>query len=690
MIIITEHNFQLIDEIPRVVDPENEPDVVFYPSILNKKTITEILNIVSYLKYNKKHQVWFADNSKWVYEADLPAQFFPNIIDLIRSDVQHLGGEIFNSCLVIKYNRYDPDRYSSVNFNKNIKSMLDKNYISASVFIGSGGLLKFTPKRSSRSDIRSDIRSDLDVPSGSILLQLGQFHQYWDMKVFNEGKKSTAIYQLLFRRVYPPEKFTKVCDISDITHSQPKLRKSKRIKIPKQLSLIYLKSKFRKQFRRIIRKGLKPLHEYPNGTQCVLTNGINEMYKYIRLGNLIGTGDWGNVYTACLRKDILCRREFALKMSRITEGDLSDPYTETSSAWYELWMLKDIFKPLVEQSICPNLPLFIDTFLCSSCDFILRKKAKSHPCIINIMELASGDMKDYFLHSNITDEKIYSALFQIMAGLHAIQMNGQILNNDIKAKNILFYDVKPGGYWHYRLRNTDFYIPNHGKMFILNDFGVSNLYDPNFQLFPNKHRNTFNLGARYAINMNEKFYPIEAKVEHTRSGMQKTGMIKWISGNTVNETSHGAMYKIDRDTGQVFTSRTILTEKQKSYLFRRGITTNPKTWDFFEHPFIIPPFEFYNDVQDVLRTIVGGKRTTQRGNHTVYESISEQIRNSIRPYMGSAENSKVKEFSLETYHVLAGSFILKFFTEAHSYKKRPKGKKLGYYDMDKCLNFKKY
>ena len=31
-------------------------------------------------------------------------------------------------------------------------------------------------------------------------------------------------------------------------------------------------------------------------------------------------------------------------------------------AWYEIWMLKDIFKPLIVNNICPNLPLYMDTF----------------------------------------------------------------------------------------------------------------------------------------------------------------------------------------------------------------------------------------------------------------------------------------------------------------------------------------
>ena len=91
-----------------------------------------------------------------------------------------------------------------------------------------------------------------------------------------------------------------------------------------------------------------------------------------------------------------------------------------------------------------------------------------------------------------------------------------------------------------------------------------------------------------------------------------------------------------------------------------------------------------------MRTFVGGKRTTQKGNHTLYKSVSKNFVNTLQPYLGKAENAKQREFSVNTYHVLAGSFIKKFFTETHSYRKKPNGKKISYYDMNKCSISHKY
>jgi hypothetical protein len=74
----------------------------------------------------------------------------------------------------------------------------------------------------------------------------------------------------------------------------------------------------------------------------------------------------------------------------------------------------------------------------------------------------------------------------------------------------------------------------------------------------------------------------------------------------------------------------------------------------------------------------------------LYGSIPSKVIKEIKPYLGKAENAKEREFSLYSYHVLAGDFINKFFTETQNYKIIPSGKKISYYDMDKCLKSNKF
>ena len=669
MIILTEDNYKPLKKIPHVVNHEETPDIIFYPEIFNDETIEKTTELLKSLSYNKNGERWLTDDPNWSLGKDLPAKPFPTIIELIRNDIEKITGHTFNSCLIKVYNT-----------NKTEKIFVEETewvghkYIIPSVSFGSKRVVQF-------ESLDRTHTKRIKLKPGSLLVQRESVREFWGTKLL--GDEKNTFYNLIFNRLYPPEKIS----TSDCKNPS----EVKKGKLPYELDIIYTKAKYRSAFTEKIYKGLTPIHGIEEGKQCVMSYGVNNLRKYIKLGKLIGTGDWGNVYTAWLTKDVKARRKFAIKMSRITEEDLKEPYTETSSAWYEIWMLKDIFKPIVERNVCPNLPLFMDTFLCDKCEFVFRKGDATHPCVITVMELAEGDMGDYFKFGHSSDEEIFSALFQIMAGLHSIQMSGQILNNDIKSKNILYYKVKPGGYWHYRINKHDFYVPNFGKMFVLNDFGVSTLYNPNFQLYPNKKTKVFNLGSRYAINVDGKFSPIDAEINYGKDGsVVKNPLVKWVtSDGELVRKSRGSTYKIDRKTGQVLISRTNLTPLQKAYLFKKRVTTNPKTWGFFEHPFYIPPFEFYNDVQDTLRTFVGGKRTTQRGNHSTNKIISKNVRNAIIPYMGKQVNAKEGVFTDKAYHVLAGEFIIKFFSETHNYRNKPKGKKIAYYDMNKCMS-KKY
>ena len=664
MIIITENNYKNFNDIKNNDNPENSPDVVFYPNIFKQDSVIKLTELLTSLKFNSSNYIWFSDNSNWVYHKNAKVYQFPSFLEEIRSSLDRMTGFSFNSCLISKY-------YGSVPLYFKEKSKLfNSEFISPVFFFGENMKIKFGSKT-------KKITESIDVPSGSLLIDRKNISQYWDINsIGNE-----LFYIINFKFVNEIEKIAEKCSV---------VKKKSTKKMPNNLTDIYLNTLFREKNASLIKNSFNKVHLYREGEQCILSDGINNLKKYIKLEKLIGTGDWGNVYSAYVKKYNQKRKMFALKMSRITKDDLENPYSDTSFSWYELWMIKDIFRPLIIKNICPNLPLFIDTFLCHKCDFVFKNIDNSHPCVITAVELANGDFRDYLKFGTPTEDELYSALFQVMAGLYAIQMSGQILNNDIKSKNILYYNVKPGGYWHYKIDDINFYVPNYGKMFVLNDFGVSTLYNPNFQLFPNKEHKVFNLGSRYAINMDGIFSPIKAEIEFIGSRLRQTNKIKWIDENNKISTSNGAKYNLDRKTGQVIMSHTSLTSIQKSYLFRKGISTNPKTWGFFENPSIIPPFEFYNDTQDILRTFVGGKRSTQKGNHVLYSSVPINLQNNIKPYLGSAQNSKEKIFSFYSYHVLAGDFMKKFFTETHDYTVKPKDKKINYYNMNKCLKLGKF
>ena len=395
--------------------------------------------------------------------------------------------------------------------------------------------------------------------------------------------------------------------------------------------------------------------------------------KLLKGGKLIGSGDWGNVYISKIKN-----YKFAIKFSRLDKKDLDHLYSFSSNSWYEILMLRKIIKPLIETKICPNIPLLIDTFVCDKSEFMLREQKKVYPAVITVTELANGDLRDYLKFETPTDNELYSALFQIMAGLHCLQKYGQILNNDIKARNILYYNVKEGGYWKYKINGKYFYVPNYGKIFVLNDFGVSTIYNPDIQMYPDYDSKMFNLGSRFAININGIFSPVHSEVEINNNKYKKTDPVRWIDKYDSEITSYGAKYKMYKFTNEIVSSETILTSKQKEFLYRKKICTNPKKMEYFSNPLIIPPFEFYNDTQDVIRMFIGGKRTTQRGHHKEYlDNTNKKFMEKLSLYKGKSSNINFRSFSLYSYYVLAGEFITTFFSRECDYTR----------ERNKCIEY---
>jgi hypothetical protein len=251
------------------------------------------------------------------------------------------------------------------------------------------------------------------------------------------------------------------------------------------------------------------------------------------------------------------------------------------------------------------------------------------------VELADGNLKD-FLKTSPSTQEIYSALFQIMAGIHAIQHYGQIMNFDVKKENVLYYNIVPGGYWKYIINKKEFYIPNLGKLFILNDFGISRSMSPMFKMYRTKDEKTFRLGSRFATIQNGKFIPLSVSSQSDSSGKEISPTeINWYK----NSTSQGAEFR--------------MTKKGKIIPKKINIDLS--------NPNITPPFEFYNDTQDGIRMFIGGKRTTQRGKHKKLSTIPKDLVQQLKPYIGKGESMKDYKFSDDPSQVVASYFITDFF-----------------------------
>lgn len=250
------------------------------------------------------------------------------------------------------------------------------------------------------------------------------------------------------------------------------------------LGKIYLSQKERKIYMKKVQNSLAEYKKIPEWKQCP-----EKLFKLI----LLGKGCYGNV-----SKTTFNGLDIAVKISKIKKEGTRKAYDLCCTSWHEVYILDKILKPLILSGKCRNLPLLYETFTCKKCKLTLDDTEEIMPCVSTVIELADGDLKKYFSEKR-SEQEILSCIFQVMAGLYSIQNFGQIMNFDIKKENILYYNVEKGGYFHYNILGKDYYVPNFGKLFIVNDFGVSRPMSPDFPLYKSRKDKTFRLGSRYAV-----------------------------------------------------------------------------------------------------------------------------------------------------------------------------------------------
>jgi hypothetical protein len=110
-------------------------------------------------------------------------------------------------------------------------------------------------------------------------------------------------------------------------------------------------------------------------------------------------------------------------------------------------------------------------------------------------ELAQGDLGMFLSNSNPTLPQIVSCLSQIFVAVARLQRAHLYIHNDLHWGNVLYHDVKPGGYWKYKFNNETIYIRNTGQLWILWDFQKATVQIPP----PNKN-NVFTTDYQRIVN----------------------------------------------------------------------------------------------------------------------------------------------------------------------------------------------
>lgn len=666
--IVTNDNFVNISDIPIVSDPTMELDIIYYPTVFKEKISKKLLPTIRSLEFEEiKYCIrnrletmptkayWMCDNKTWTYVIDelhiqgFKSRDFPLFTRCLQLGVQMISENNYNACLITKHSSKTSPLFAQQ------AKWLDQTNTSF-VFFGDSCDLYIT---SSGEQDREIVASEGDM----IILRHNT--PEWSYNLTSKG----TTYVVAFLSIDK----TKV----------KKMPKAQKKCVVNEIKSIYLDTEQRKELAKAISNEFANFKE-KTGNQCV--NGENKsLLQYLEMKEKLGEGSFGNVYAGCSPAPCTHNSyKFAIKLSVLTKTSLHNLYKPYQESWHEYIYLNDMIKPIIEMGICPNLPLLYKTYICNKCKFTFDGLPKNGPCAIYLTELASGDF-NYWSKMNHNQVEYQSALFQIMAGLDALQVHAQLVTIDIKAENILLYKVEPGGFWVYTIREKEFYVPNTGYLFVVNDFGIAHTYDPDFkEVRDRKDIKYFDLGQRYAMVINHTISPFKITNSYYKNKEKYTEKMKWGTGRIkknwkTTETSSAGVTQIEISTGKIKSLDIDFTKKQLKTLEDHGIPADSTNKEFYKHPSIIFPMEYAGDTQDVIKMFIGSlKHSIQGWCHEKQPNIPDTFKNTLTPYLNYINNEHSPNNPAK---ILAGEFIYDYFSKHTNFTTRPSGKKLQTYNI---------
>lgn len=105
----------------------------------------------------------------------------------------------------------------------------------------------------------------------------------------------------------------------------------------------------------------------------------------------------------------------------------------------------------------------------------LFKKNISNTIYTIICEIANGDMNNLFDSYTIFNDNQYlfgNLVLQMFLSLAFFTHYTNYIHDDAHHGNFLYHKIKPGGFFHYKFYNQDYFIENLGYLILLTDFGL--------------------------------------------------------------------------------------------------------------------------------------------------------------------------------------------------------------------------
>lgn len=125
-------------------------------------------------------------------------------------------------------------------------------------------------------------------------------------------------------------------------------------------------------------------------------------------------------------------------------------------------------KMTAEYQIMTRIKILIDYKYCANFINIIDFNPKQKYIII---EYADGDCTD-IIKNEFDYDILCSFMCQILIGLLCFQKIINMWHNDFRLENILYKKINEKIILHYVINNQHFYIPTHGYLFMIADYGM--------------------------------------------------------------------------------------------------------------------------------------------------------------------------------------------------------------------------
>lgn len=129
----------------------------------------------------------------------------------------------------------------------------------------------------------------------------------------------------------------------------------------------------------------------------------------------------------------------------------------------------------------PHFPIIYNSFTCFKPinDPNYPDLVKKNNYFVLLNELANGDLKTLIQSIHLNNDLIINTIQQIYITILSFHKKTGFMHLDTHWGNFLYHKIKPGGYFHYHIKdlNKNFYIENKGYLWIIWDYGLANKID---------------------------------------------------------------------------------------------------------------------------------------------------------------------------------------------------------------------